>query len=50
MSTGAQTLALFGGIFAILVTASLTGFVLERRYVAGGAAATIENLNARVRA
>jgi phosphatidate cytidylyltransferase len=50
VSTGAQTLALFGGIFAILVTASLTGFVLERRYVAGGAAATIENLNARVRA
>ena len=50
MSTGAQTLALFGGIFAILVTASLTGFVLERRYVTAGAAATIENLNARVRA
>jgi phosphatidate cytidylyltransferase len=50
VSTGAQTLALFGGIFAILVAASLVGFVLERRYATGGAAATIENLNARVRA
>ena len=50
MSTGAQTLALFGGIFAILVAASLVGFVLERRYATAGPAATIENLNARVRA
>jgi phosphatidate cytidylyltransferase len=50
VSTGAQTLALFAGIFAILVAASLTGFVLERRYATAGAAATIENLNARVRA
>jgi phosphatidate cytidylyltransferase len=50
VSTGAQTLALFGGIFAILVAASLVGFVLERRYATAGPAATIENLNARVRA
>ena len=50
MSAGAQTLALFGGIFAILVTASLVGFILQRRYAGAGASATIENLNARVRA
>jgi phosphatidate cytidylyltransferase len=50
VSTGAQTLALFGGIFAILVTASLVGFVLQRRYAGAGATPTIENLNTRVRA
>jgi phosphatidate cytidylyltransferase len=50
MSPTSQALALFGGVFAILVAASLVGFVLERRYAAGGAAATIANLNARVRA
>jgi phosphatidate cytidylyltransferase len=50
VSAGAQTLTLFGGIFAILVTASLVGFILQRRYAGAGASATIENLNARVRA
>ena len=50
MSPGAPTAALFGGIFAILIAASLLGFVLRRRYAAESAAATIENFNARVRA
>jgi phosphatidate cytidylyltransferase len=50
VSAGAQTLALFGGIFAILVAASLVGFILQRHYAGAGATATIENLNARVRA
>ena len=50
MSAGAETLALFGGIFAILVTASLVGFILQRRSAGAGTTATIENLNARVRA
>jgi len=50
VSAGAETLALFGGIFAILVTASLVGFILQRRSAGAGTTATIENLNARVRA
>jgi phosphatidate cytidylyltransferase len=52
VSPGAHTAALFGGIFVILITASLIGFVLQRRYAGAGegAAATIENLNSRVRA
>jgi len=52
MSAGAQTLALFGGIFAILVAASLVGYTLQRRYAGAGVgnSAAIENLNARVRA
>jgi len=36
MSTMAHTLALFGGVFAILVVASVVGFVLERRYATAG--------------
>ena len=43
-----HTLALFAGIGCILLLASIVGYVLDRR--AGGASATIENLNARIRA
>jgi len=50
VSPGAYTAALFGGIFAILIAASLLGFALQRRYAGESTAATIENFNARVRA
>ena len=49
MTPAAQTIALFGGIFAVLFAASLFGLVLQRRH-AGAPSPTIENLNARVRA
>ncbi|MGE0714323.1 MAG: phosphatidate cytidylyltransferase [Alphaproteobacteria bacterium] len=47
MSAAGQTAALFAGIVAVLAIASAVGFVLERRL---GATATIDNLNARIRA
>ena len=48
MSPAAGTAVLFGGIAAILVAASLVGLVLKRRYAGTDAAATIDNLNARI--
>lgn len=45
-----QTLALFGGIVAVLAAASAIGFVLARRCAATGPNPTIDNLNARLRA
>jgi phosphatidate cytidylyltransferase len=50
MTAMQQTLALFGGVFAILIAASLVGFVLERRYATAGVNPTIENLNSRIKA
>jgi len=50
VTAGQQTLALFGGIVAVLVAASLVGFVLARRQPAGAPSPTIDNLNARIRA
>jgi phosphatidate cytidylyltransferase len=50
MSPSATTLALFGGIAAVLVAASLIGFAIERRYAGAALPPAIENLNARVRA
>jgi len=49
MTAREQTLGLFGSILAVLVAASLVGFVLDRRQ---GAAPnpTIENLNSRIKA
>ncbi|MBP6116855.1 MAG: phosphatidate cytidylyltransferase [Neisseriaceae bacterium] len=41
---------LLQGLFALLVVASLIGFVLAKLYGQGSAKATIENLNARIRA
>jgi len=41
---------LFGGIMALLVTASLLGWLLHRRALRSGGSETIANLNARVRA
>src|SRR3954462_12482688 len=50
MTTMDHTLALFGGVFAMLIVASLVGFVLERRYAAAAPNPTIENLNSRIKA
>src|SRR4051794_35259647 len=41
---------LFGGILALLVLASLIGWILQRRALQRGGDETIANLNARVRA
>ena len=50
MSATQQTLALFGGLLAVLSVASLIGYLLARRQPAGAPSPTIENLNARIRA
>src|ERR1700756_1704574 len=50
MSATEQTLALFGGVFLVLASASLIGFVLARRHATDGPSLTIENLNTRVNA
>jgi phosphatidate cytidylyltransferase len=41
---------LFGGVVALLLAASLIGFVLGRRVIGAEAVATVENLNARIKA
>lgn len=43
-------IALFGGVTALLVVASLVGFVLARRVTGEGGQATVANLNARIKA
>lgn len=45
-----HAIALFAAILAILIVASLVGFVLHRRLPDGTASPTIENLNARIKA
>jgi phosphatidate cytidylyltransferase len=45
-----KMLILFGGVFTILLFASLVGFVLSKRVRTPGGAATVENLNARIKA
>ena len=50
MTAQQQILTLFGGLVAVLLAGSLTGFVLARRRAALGPDPTIENLNARMRA
>jgi len=47
VSAGAQTLLLFSGIVAVLVAASLIGFVLTLRYAQSP---VVGNLNARIKA
>src|SRR6185369_10708263 len=49
MSVTQHTLMLFGGIVAVLLVASLVGWLLQRR-TAGAPSSTIENLNGRIRA
>ncbi|MCB2059069.1 MAG: phosphatidate cytidylyltransferase [Novosphingobium sp.] len=43
-------LILLGGVAVLLAIASVIGFVLSRRTTSDGAGATIDNLNARIRA
>ena len=50
MSPAAETLALFGGIAAVLAAASLFGVAIERRYAGAAIPPAIANLNARLRA
>ena len=50
MSPAGQALALFAGIVAVLLAASLAGALLARRRAAAGPDPTIDNLNARVKA
>ncbi|WAJ30578.1 phosphatidate cytidylyltransferase [Antarcticirhabdus aurantiaca] len=45
-----RILVLFGGLIAILATASVVGYALSRRDATAEARATVANLNARVRA
>jgi phosphatidate cytidylyltransferase len=45
-----QTIALFAGVGAVLVVASLVGYALKRRVARGEPHAVIDNLNARVKA
>jgi len=42
--------ALIGGLFAVLIVASIVGWLLSRRYRTGTALATVTNVNARIRA
>jgi phosphatidate cytidylyltransferase len=48
MSAETTMLALFSGLFAVLIAASLTGIVLARRGLTAGPSPTIQNLIARV--
>jgi phosphatidate cytidylyltransferase len=48
MTTTQQTLALFGGIAAVLVVASVVGHLLDRRYAADAPNQVITNLNSRI--
>lgn len=50
MTATEQTLALFGGVAAVLIVASIVGFLLDRRFAAEGPNPTIDNLNSRIRA
>jgi phosphatidate cytidylyltransferase len=50
MTAAQQSLALFTGVTAMLITASIVGYVLDRRYAAEGPNPTIDNLNSRIRA
>ena len=43
-------MTLFGGVFALLLTASIIGFVLSQRVTSEGGVATVANLNARIKA
>jgi phosphatidate cytidylyltransferase len=50
LTTQQQTLALFGGVFVILLVASLVGFALKSRVAKGQPHSVIDNLNARIKA
>ena len=42
--------ALVGGVVALLVVASIAGWILSRRITTGPGRATVDNINARIRA
>ena len=48
--TDAALRALVAAVLALLVVASVTGWILSRRITTGAGRATVENINARVRA
>ncbi len=50
MTASEQSVLLFGGVLAILMLASLIGFVLARRYASSAPNPTIDNLNSRIKA
>jgi phosphatidate cytidylyltransferase len=50
MTTTQQSFALFAGIVAVLVVASLVGMALERRHATEAPNPTLDNLNSRIRA
>jgi phosphatidate cytidylyltransferase len=43
-------LALVGGVLTLLIVASIVGAILRVRFTSGSAAATVDNINARIRA
>jgi phosphatidate cytidylyltransferase len=50
MSATQQSLALFIGVAAVLIVASVVGYVLHRRFGTEGPNPNIENLNSRIKA
>ena len=50
MTAAQQSITLFVGVAAVLIVASIVGYVLERRFAAEGPNPTIDNLNSRIRA
>ena len=50
MSLSDKLFILFGGVCGLLVIASLIGFALSRRATSEAGRATIDNLNARIKA
>jgi phosphatidate cytidylyltransferase len=45
-----KMILLIGGVFALLLVASVVGFVLSRRLTSGAPSETVANLNARIKA
>jgi phosphatidate cytidylyltransferase len=50
MSVAQQTVTLFLGVAAVLLIASVVGYVLARRFATAGPNPTIDNLNSRIKA
>ncbi|MEM7779482.1 MAG: phosphatidate cytidylyltransferase [Pseudomonadota bacterium] len=50
LDVSSTMITLFGGVFALLLLASLIGFVLAQRVTSAGGVATVANLNARIKA
>lgn len=50
MPADRELIALIAGVLALLVVASVAGWILSRRTMTAGGRATVENINARIRA